>query len=48
MAETMKVLESLAYLAGGADSIQDRRILDEMLRLTDTAIDEDSLLIEVV
>jgi hypothetical protein len=39
MAEIMSQLEVLAYLAGRADSVQARRELDELLRLTETQVD---------
>jgi len=42
MAEIMSQLEILAYLAGCAISVADRRELDEMLRQTDTRVDADS------
>lgn len=39
MAETKFLLEKLAYLAGRADSVRDRRELDELLRESDVEID---------
>ena len=41
MAEIKSQLETLAYLAGTAVSVADRRELDELLRSTDTKIDAD-------
>jgi len=41
MAEIKMQLETLAYLAGSAMSVQDRRDLDELLRLTATQIDNE-------
>lgn len=40
MAEIMSQLEVLAYLAGRADSVKDRRELDELLRQSDITVDE--------
>jgi hypothetical protein len=42
MAEIKFQLESLAYLAGSAMSVADRRRLDELLRWTETHVDSDS------
>jgi hypothetical protein len=39
MTEVMTQLEAIAYLASQADSVKDRRELDELLRQTDTRID---------
>ena len=39
MSETLRVLEMLAYMSSGADSVKDRRELDELLRSTETAVD---------
>ncbi len=39
MAETKLLLEKLAYLAGRADSVHDRRELDELLKESDVEID---------
>jgi len=41
MAEIKMQLETLAYLASSAMSVQDRRDLDELLRLTATQIDNE-------
>lgn len=41
VAEIMSQLELIAYLAGSASSVADRRELDELLRQTDTQIDAD-------
>lgn len=41
MAEVMSQLEALAYLAKSATSVADRRVLDELLRRTDTQVDAD-------
>jgi hypothetical protein len=38
----MSQLELIAYLAGTASSVADRRELDELLRRTDTRIDDES------
>ena len=40
MTEIMLQLELLAYLAGRADTVRERRELDELLRETETQIDE--------
>ncbi len=40
MAEIMLQLEKIAYLAGRADSVKDRRELDEILRTTETSVDD--------
>ena len=40
MAEIKRDLEMLAYLAAQADSVQERRELDELLRGSETAVDE--------
>lgn len=39
MAEIMSQLELIAYLAGSAATVEDRRELDELLRRTETQID---------
>jgi hypothetical protein len=39
MAENMLLLERLAYLAVHADSVRDRRELDELLRESEIEID---------
>lgn len=39
MAEIMSQLERIAYLAGKAASVAERRELDELLRQTETQID---------
>ena len=39
MAETKLLLEKLAYLAVHADSVRDRRELDELLRESEIEID---------
>jgi hypothetical protein len=41
MAENMSLLETLAYLAGSAISVAERRELDELLRQTDTHVDSE-------
>ena len=38
MAEMMHALEMLAYLANGANSVRDRRQLDELMKETDTVV----------
>jgi hypothetical protein len=43
MAEIMSQLEKLAYLAGSAASVADRRELDELLRETDTQVDGETV-----
>ncbi|KKL25598.1 hypothetical protein LCGC14_2403670 [marine sediment metagenome] len=40
MAEIMTQLEALAYLASQANSVKERRELDEILRETETKVDE--------
>jgi len=45
MAEMKTQLETLAYLAAHADSVQERRELDELIRLTETQVDSE---VEVV
>ena len=35
-------LEELAYLAGRAETVEDRRKVDELLRATSTEVDEGS------
>jgi len=41
MAEIMLQLETLAYLAVNANSVRERRELDELLKLSDVEIDVD-------
>jgi hypothetical protein len=40
MTEIMGQLEMIAYLASQADSVKSRRALDDLLRMTDTKVDE--------
>lgn len=40
MAEIMSQLETLAYLAGSALSVDERRELDALLRESETKVDE--------
>ena len=40
MSETLRVLEMLAYLGSEADSVRDRRLLDELLKSTEVAVDD--------
>jgi hypothetical protein len=42
MAEMMQALEMLAYLGSRADSVDDRRLLDELLKSTDTTVDAET------
>jgi hypothetical protein len=39
VSETLRALEMLAYLGCEADSVRDRRELDELLRSTETVVD---------
>ena len=39
MSETLRALEMLAYLGRTANSVRDRRELDELLRSTETVVD---------
>lgn len=40
MAEIMLQLERIAYLAGRANTVEERRELDELLRTTETSVDD--------
>ena len=40
MSETLRVLERLAYLSRVSDSVRDRRELDELLKATETSVDD--------